>query len=1056
MRWRVALSLLLATVAARPQTAQGVILGVVVDALTGIRIPNAQVRYVARVDKSTGVATVRDNGSFVFPLLSPGSYRISVEADGYQPQDLEELSLEVASFLELRFQLRRTGDVWERGVYRSVLSQGRLGVVTMVGPDLDRSRTIAQAIPRIPRGGMEAAVSTVIPSLLLQGLPLAGRDAYSLLVMHSGVTNDAGTARGLGLSANGQRPSATNFLLDGVESNNYVTTGPVAALAPEAIGEYRISSAGFSAEYGRASGLIANAITRRGSGDEWHGTLYHYGKHEKSNANEFQRNRQGLPRARLRERQPGASVAGPIRGDSLILSLAGEWLGLEGAGDPVTMPMPVRSGYRSFSLPNRISYKLLEEASAILPVPISGDRALVQPTTFEPPTELTRSYGLVRVDKHFAGGRYRLLTRAIGSRLERPHFVWTPYPGFSSTLRQTTWSPMAGFSGQIGALTLETRVARIADDVNWDRPYAGTPTLAAPDVLLPGSPAFYAYRNRSPGIQADGSVSLVVGAHLFKVGGGVLSRVVRGNLTAGRDGRLSFSNLLDFYLDAPSRVELAVGRDRMKQPDPPDYNRRYGLSQRYVFAQDSWRVRPHLTLNLGVRYDWMGAPVNRGDSGDWLVTLGPGPSLAGRVAGASLSGPVPVGRPLFPNDRNDWGARLGFSFSPHNSGRTILSGAYGIFYDRPFDNLWQNLRSNAWTLAAADLPFSVDTPYTGTNLRQLAQGKLQPLGFPEVLVIPDGLRSPVIHSAFARLERRLGADTILETSLWTSLGRALVTTDRVNRVGEWSPDLPVIVLRANQGKSAYSAAAISLRWQTPGFHARLAYTIAQSHDNQSEPLAGDFFDLTFTRTNFRSASAGIAAFSRAGDPASDWARSDFEQRHNLAMYGLWELPGPFRGWSLGGLAAVRGGFPFTVQAGQEASFEEVIYNGRARLLRKDYRLDRPTEGGRVLLDSGAFGALPPGQLGSSPRNGFRGPGMISADVSLSRHFSLNDRLGFTLRLDAFNILNHANLNPPAANLGGDDFGVALFGRKGREAGFPALVPLDETARRLQLLLRFRW
>ena len=86
-------------------------------------------------------------------------------------------------------------------------------------------------------------------------MPLAGRDVYNMLVTQPGVTSDAATARGLGLSANGQRPSASNFMLDGLENNNYLITGPLVTVAPEQIEEYRISTNNFSAEYGRTSGL---------------------------------------------------------------------------------------------------------------------------------------------------------------------------------------------------------------------------------------------------------------------------------------------------------------------------------------------------------------------------------------------------------------------------------------------------------------------------------------------------------------------------------------------------------------------------------------------------------------------------------------------------------------------------------------------------------------------------------------------------------------------------------------------------------------------------------
>ena len=132
-----------------------------------------------------------------------------------------------------------------------------------------------------------------------------------MLVAQPTVSSDAGTSRGWGLAANGQRPSASNLLLDGLENNNYLVTGPLSAVAPESVQEYRVSVNNFSAEYGRTSGFLANAVTRSG-GSAWHGTVYANWKNEALNANDFQNNRQGIPRTPIKEYQPGYFVGGPI------------------------------------------------------------------------------------------------------------------------------------------------------------------------------------------------------------------------------------------------------------------------------------------------------------------------------------------------------------------------------------------------------------------------------------------------------------------------------------------------------------------------------------------------------------------------------------------------------------------------------------------------------------------------------------------------------------------------------------------------------------------------
>jgi hypothetical protein len=241
---------------------------------------------------------------------------------------------------------------------------------------------------------------------------------------------------------------------------------------------------------------------------------------------------------------------------------------------------------------------------------------------------------------------------------------------------------------------------------------------------------------------------------------------------------------------------------------------------------------------------------------------------------------------------------------------------------------------------------------------------------------------------------------------------------------------------------------------------RGVYTWGHAIDVQSEPLAGDFFDLSFIRAGASTARSDIAAFTRQGDIRGNRGSSDFDQRHNFVFNSIGELPRFFQGrkvgicfrnWQLSGLAAFRTGFPYTVFASPTSTF----FNNRADLV-GDPSIDEPVPGGRRLLNPGAFREPPPGRPGNTGRNAFRGPGLYNLDVSLSWSFPLA-RLGdagrLRLRADAYNLFNHANLNTPEGFLGAENFGVALYGRTGYNAGFPALVPFRESPRNFQFLLR---
>ena len=160
--------------------------------------------------------------------------------------------------------MRPLASIWEKGLAKRFFFPESDAVLTFYGPDVDTSRYGTFAGNTGSQGALQATISNVIDPVQVRRLPFAGRDVYTMLVTLPGVVSDAGTGRGLGLSINGQRPSASNFLLDGLENNNSFLSGPLSTVAPEAIQEYRVSTANFSAEYGRTSGFLANAVTRSG------------------------------------------------------------------------------------------------------------------------------------------------------------------------------------------------------------------------------------------------------------------------------------------------------------------------------------------------------------------------------------------------------------------------------------------------------------------------------------------------------------------------------------------------------------------------------------------------------------------------------------------------------------------------------------------------------------------------------------------------------------------------------------------------------------------------
>ena len=1025
------------------QTTQGTISGRLLSSITGRPIAAAAIEY--STGSASGSAASDSAGYYYLPLLSPGTYRVRVAAASYQSQEVQELELPVAGRIELDFRLRPLSDVWEAGQYNSVFLPGSKTIVTFFGPDVDTSRSGSFDAQKGRVGSLEATVSQVIDSREINDVPLQGRDVYALLVTQPGVISDAATGRGLGLAVNGQRPSASNFLLDGVENNNYLITGPLVTVAPEAIQEYRISTNNFSAEYGRTSGVLANAITRTGS-NNFHGVGYFYLINDFFNANGFQENRLGVARAPQKQVEPGFVASGPVLRDRLYFSSSYEYFRNRSRQDPVTFTFPA-AGFFNFAPEGRESRALLEKYPA---PPLTGNGITAQ-MSIAPPVELDRTLAIQRFD--YAAAKDRVMLRAMASLFGEPDFIWSPYPDFISALHQNTVAIAAADTHTIHAnLFNEARASFSDDDLHWNRAHSEIPTLSSADgVTLPGSPAAYAYKNANRSSEFLDNVLWTSGRHQITAGVGLLVRSSDAFLTAARDGQYFFTNIAFFALDRPLAFRAAIDRGALPAVQQPDSNRSFGYRQFFGFAQDTFKLSSRLTVNYGLRYELFGAPRNNGATKDLLVHLGSGATLAQQLGSAALKPDAQ----LFGTDKADWAVRAGASYDLFGNARTLLRGGYGIFYDRPFDNLWENVRNNNLTLPLIALN-APSTNFLGPIRGQLqnVNGRVLNSDFPDVTLVDPGLRNGRVQSYFAGVQHRVAENLTAEINALGSYGRRLITTDIVNRdfstaAGRYNANLPDVAYRSGQGYSDYNALAAVLRYRAARGMLQATYTWSHTIDNQSEPLAGDFFNLNFTSIQTSGGSNGRAAFSEQFNPNADRGNSDFDQRHNLVLLGYWNLP---RGFILSGLAAFRSGLPYTPTA---AILGQNILNQRPNVVGKPGE-DVAVAGGKRLLTANAFAIPAAGVLGNLGRNALIGPGFYNLDVSLERAFAIREGMRLSARASAFNLLNHANLGNPITALADPNFGIALFGRQGFSTGFPAVAPLNETPRQLQFSVKFQF
>jgi hypothetical protein len=1042
------------------QTPDATLEGLVTDpagrALAGVRI--------AVLHEQTALSragTTNERGEYSFAGLVRGLHRLRVDLSGYKPVEHQGLELAVAERRRLDFTLFPVSAPGEEALVEDFLR-------------------LVPAAAALPVETTASSVSVIVDEGKILLLPLATRNIFSLFLLQPGVTSQGAIVRrGLSFSVHGQRVSGSNYLLDGVDNNNSILTGPVVAPSAEAIQEFRMVNSSFSAERGRATAFVAQVATRSG-GNRAHGSLFEFLSNDRLNANTFYYNALGTRRQPLRQNQFGYSAQGPVRKSRVFFSSALELSRLRSSGETeVLLPTPE---FLAQLRPGSPAQALLAAHPPLPANPTAGDPHVGR-AVYRLPGHIDTVLGTHRVDYHTPGGRDRLLVRhTFSSTQERTDRTAQGYPSLEATDHYQAHNALVGWTRWWTNLVHDLRLGWNRERLRRPRPFSEIPILQTlAGVLLPASRRQLDEWENNNVLQISDQWSGRLGRSNWTGGfeyrrnfansriAGFNSSDAVGSYGLFPDGFYLFPDLRSFGAGQP--LSFAIGVDRFStsvlRPARPE--RRYRSADWSGFFQNDARLSRRLSLNLGIRYEYFGVPHNVDGSQDVNFYLGPGTSIEERLAGGELRptdrNPGGLRHLLYRRDHRNLAPSVGLAWDPAGRSRTVLRAGYAVSLDRIFDAA-RDPRMNTQQVANC-LPQLRCTPrlaFPGITLLP----ELPPaLGPAPAVQIDEGLRTPYVQNWYAGVQQSLAGDTLLEVGHAGSVGRKLISRDFINRTvarrRSLNDRVQDIAFLSNAGNSNYLALEAALRRRfSRGIQAGISYTYSHSIDNQSDVVEGIRIGGTSAEE------VTVATFTRPFDAGVDRGNANFDQRHNLVFHAIWDLPRPASarrwlerlagGWTVSVIGAYRSGFPVTLIGSLIAPSGSELRNNRVDFLGDPARSPRadpplPVPGGVQWLDRTRFRAAGLNDVGTLGRGAMAGPGFWNYDFALIRHFGRPEaRFRVQLRGESYNLFNHANLGPPAPVLNSPDFGRSYYGRSRRISRFGEL-PLDSPARRIQVAAR---
>jgi hypothetical protein len=1008
---RTCLAVVLSMVAAAIAAAQGTtgsISGFVTDD-THAALPGATVT-VRHVETDQKRMVVTDGaGRFSAQALSPGRYDVAVELQGFRAARSPEFSLTVGQDAVVNMQLK------VGGVDEQVTVTGESSLVNM----------------------RQSSVAALVDEKQIRELPLNGRDFSQLTLLQPGVTASPSTQqqvdRGMGtqVSIAGARPNQISYQLDGTDANTQGNGSPGSAagglLGVETVREFQVLVNNYSAEYGRSTGGIVTAVTRSGT-NALKGTLFEFTRNSRFDSRTFFDDPESdLPP--LKRNQFGGIVGGPIVRDRTFFF--GSYEGLrQDRGVTTIATVPSRATRARTDVSPVIRPYLL-----LYPEPNGRETGATGLYSVQITSPTHENYAIGKID-HTLSAAHSLAIRYSWDKAQvdqdQPISLWT------TDTRTRTQSFVTEHKWILRSDVLN--VVKVA----WNQAYEATANIekAAFDPKL-----FFVPGTRFGNIAVSGINSLgpdtntptfvdlkslqVIdnftwsrSSHNVKTGVSLTRYMNDQDSSFDFGGNYSFTSLENFLQNRPGTYE--------GQAPGSTTDRRWRQSLIGLYVQDDWSARRDLTLNLGVRYEFITTPHE----------------LSGRTASMpDLQGANTVaGGDIFKNPSlKNAAPRVGFAWDVTGDGKNALHGGVGLFFEPILSNVFRaygNRTPPYYNLINPANPTFPTPPTSGTS------------SLLRLDLVQYDLKNPYRVQYNLTYQRELPGRTIVTGGFVGSRGYNQIRNVEYNQsipivqadgtyffpsATRRNPNFGSMRLRITDGLSWYKGliAGASRRF-SGGLAMQASYTLGKSEDLGSQAVGSADFDNSFQPRY-------------AFDPMDNKGLSDFDIRHNFSFNATWEIPvgsltGAPRamasGWQLSSIVTVRSGIPITPVLGADRARAAPRSGGAGQRpdLVPGCPLNPVLGSADQYFDVSCFSLPALGTFGNVPRNTIIGPGFGAWDMAFFKNIAMAGGRRIQLRAEAFNITNRVNLGLPQ---------TTVFNASGRVSNAGQITSIVGTARQWQ-------